>query len=69
VQKLPPDVRARINAPLADAFAHAFVWAIVMLGVAFVPAAVMALYKPLRPADMDRGETAPGVVPEPVMPA
>ena len=52
VQKLPPDVQAKVNAPLADAFAHAFVWATVMLAVALIPALVMAFRKPLEPARM-----------------
>ncbi|MBN9618511.1 MAG: DHA2 family efflux MFS transporter permease subunit [Actinobacteria bacterium] len=58
VQKLPPAVAAKIGGPLADAFSHAFVWAIVMLAVALIPALVMAFYKPLRPSDMGHGAAA-----------
>jgi hypothetical protein len=42
LQHLSPAQHARIVAPLASAFAHTFVWALVLLGVALVPALVMA---------------------------
>ena len=49
VQKLSPAQQARIAGPLASSFADSFVWALVLLGLAFVPALAMAL--------RSRGET------------
>jgi EmrB/QacA subfamily drug resistance transporter len=60
VQQLPPDVEAKVSAPLADAFAHSFVWAIVLLAVALIPALFMAFYKPIKPGDMGGASAAEG---------
>ncbi|MBV9820179.1 MAG: DHA2 family efflux MFS transporter permease subunit [Solirubrobacterales bacterium] len=43
VQRLSPSQQAHVRGPLASAFAHSFVWALVMLAVAFLPALAMAL--------------------------
>ena len=45
LQKLSGAQHAAISAPLARSFASTFVWAIVLLGVAFVPALAMALWR------------------------
>ncbi len=52
VEKLSPAQQAHIAGPLASSFGDAFVWALVLLGVAFVPALLMAL--------RSRGSEAPG---------
>ena len=46
----PPAQRAAIAEPLADAFASTFVWALVLLALAFIPALAMALGKWKLPA-------------------
>jgi EmrB/QacA subfamily drug resistance transporter len=43
VQQLSPAARAHIVGPLAASFSDAFLWALVMLAVAFIPALLMAL--------------------------
>jgi hypothetical protein len=43
LQHLPAGKHALIEAPLAHAFASTFVWALVLIVVAFIPAAGMAL--------------------------
>ncbi len=43
LQKLPADQRARIVAPLAHAFSTTFVWALVLIAVAVIPALTMAV--------------------------
>ena len=43
LQNLPANAHAAIAGPLAHAFAFTFVWALVLLIVAFIPAAAMAL--------------------------
>ena len=43
LQHLPPGEHAAIAAPLAHAFASTFIWALVLIAVAFIPAAGMAL--------------------------
>src|SRR3954464_7522255 len=43
VHALSPAAHAKAAEPLADAFAHTFVWGAVLLAVAFVPALAMAL--------------------------
>ncbi|HEY5332424.1 MAG TPA: DHA2 family efflux MFS transporter permease subunit [Solirubrobacterales bacterium] len=45
VQKLSPAEQAAVKGPLASAFASSFVWALVLLAVAFIPALFMALGK------------------------
>jgi EmrB/QacA subfamily drug resistance transporter len=46
---LPPAARARATELLADAFAHTFVWGMVLLALAFIPALAMALGKRKAP--------------------
>jgi MFS family permease len=43
LQHLPPGEHAVIAAPLAHAFASTFIWALVLIAIAFIPAAGMAL--------------------------
>jgi hypothetical protein len=43
LQHLPASEHAVIVAPLAHAFASTFIWALVLIAVAFIPAAGMAL--------------------------
>jgi EmrB/QacA subfamily drug resistance transporter len=45
IRQLPPAQQAAAQGPLADAFASTFVWALVLLGLAFIPALFMALGK------------------------
>ena len=45
LQHLTPAQHARIVEPLAASFAHTFTWALVLLGVAMVPALLMAFRK------------------------
>jgi DMSO/TMAO reductase YedYZ heme-binding membrane subunit len=47
--------RAKIAEPLAEAFASTFVWGLVLLAVAFIPALAMALgkWKPVGPPSPD----------------
>jgi len=45
VRSLSPAQQAAANGPLAESFASTFVWALVLLGVAFIPALFMALGK------------------------
>ena len=46
VSKLGPAAHAAIAGPLAKAFASSFVWGLVLLAVAFIPALLMALRRP-----------------------
>jgi EmrB/QacA subfamily drug resistance transporter len=57
--------RAAIAAPLADAFSSTFVWALLLLGLAFLPALGLALMKD-RPREDDG--PAPGAPGAPVPP-
>ena len=43
VQRLSPAAQAAVRSPLAAAFAHTFVWALIMLAAAFIPALMMGL--------------------------
>jgi EmrB/QacA subfamily drug resistance transporter len=43
VRSLSPAQQAAANGPLAESFASTFVWALVLLGLAFIPALFMAL--------------------------
>ena len=43
LQHLPPGAHHLVVTPLANAFASTFVWALVMIVIAFIPAAGMAL--------------------------
>ncbi len=46
IEPLPPAVRARVAAPLAHAFTHAFWWAVALTAIAIVPALVLAFTAP-----------------------
>jgi EmrB/QacA subfamily drug resistance transporter len=63
LHSLPPDLAARVSAPLAEAFAHSFVWAIGMLVIAFVPALLTAVHQPIGARSdappIGRSETGP----------
>ncbi|MFZ0042998.1 MAG: DHA2 family efflux MFS transporter permease subunit [Solirubrobacteraceae bacterium] len=48
LQRLSPAARAAFAGPLASAFASTFVWALVLLGLAFIPALGMALHRGAR---------------------
>jgi hypothetical protein len=50
IQKLSPKVHAAIAGPLADAFGSTFLWALVLILVALIPAVGMALSGFRRPA-------------------
>ena len=58
VRTLSPAQQAAANGPLAESFASTFVWALVLLGVAFIPALFMALGK-WKTADADAGRRPP----------
>jgi len=45
IRQLPPAQQAAAAGPLADSFASTFVWALVLLALAFIPALFMALGK------------------------
>jgi MFS family permease len=45
IRELTPAQQAAAQAPLASSFASTFVWALVLLGIAFIPALFMALGK------------------------
>jgi EmrB/QacA subfamily drug resistance transporter len=45
IRQLGPAQQEAIKGPLASAFASTFVWAVVLLGIAFIPALAMALGK------------------------
>src|SRR4051794_9606505 len=51
VRRLPEEVRAQVAAPLADAFAHTFAWAVAVSAVAIVPAVVLLIVSPRGPPD------------------
>ena len=57
LQHLSVGAHAAISGPLADAFASTFVWAILLLALAFVPALAMALL--LRGRDITRPAPEP----------
>jgi len=59
LQTLSPAQHARIVSPLANAFAHTFVWALVLLGVALVPALVMAFRRDRSSAAAQMRSDAP----------
>jgi MFS family permease len=62
LQHLPAGAHAAIAGPLADAFASTFLWALVLILVALIPAAGMALSGWRRPFTKPAAGTA--VVPE-----
>jgi MFS family permease len=56
---LPVAARAQVTEPVAEAFAHTFVWGMVLLALAFIPALAMALGKRNALAgDRPRGKPA-----------
>jgi EmrB/QacA subfamily drug resistance transporter len=60
-QNVPAAVHARVAPALADSFAHAFWWAIILTAVAFLPAVMLPRHKPELapeegPPDVERGE-------------
>ena len=57
LQHLPPAAHAQIAGPLAHAFSTTFVWALVLIVVAFIPAAGMALSGFRRPLRAPVGDT------------
>jgi EmrB/QacA subfamily drug resistance transporter len=63
VRQLPPVQQAAAQGPLADAFASTFVWALVLLAIAFIPALAMALGK-WETADSDDEAPAADRAPE-----
>lgn len=58
LQHLPASAHAAIQNPLADAFASTFVWALVLIVIAFIPAAGMAISGFRRPLRAAAGEPA-----------
>jgi EmrB/QacA subfamily drug resistance transporter len=54
---IPPNVREQVAPQLADAFGSTFVWGLVLLAIAFVPALFLPRTRPEVPTDGD-GETA-----------
>ncbi|WP_210493650.1 DHA2 family efflux MFS transporter permease subunit [Patulibacter sp. SYSU D01012] len=52
--------RTAVAQPLADAFSSTFVWALILLALAFLPALAMALWRD-KPAEQDAGEPGAGV--------
>jgi len=57
IRQLPLAQQEALKGPLASAFASTFVWAVVLLAVAFIPALAMALGKWETAADS--GDDAP----------
>lgn len=65
-QSIPPAARERIAPLVADAFGHTFVWALVLLALALVPAFFLPRGKPAPPAPQPTvvgPEEAPTAVP------
>jgi hypothetical protein len=59
LQHLSPHQQAAIRGPLASSFASTFVWALILLAVAFIPALVMALHhRPSAAAAPGAGQPA-----------
>jgi hypothetical protein len=58
IRALSPAQQAAAQEPLASSFASTFVWALVLLGIAFIPALFMALGK-WEPAAADGEPGAP----------
>jgi EmrB/QacA subfamily drug resistance transporter len=61
IRSLSPAQQAAAQGPLADSFASTFVWALVLLGLAFIPALFMALGK-WKPAEAAAEPHAPVVL-------
>ena len=58
IARLPEGVRVRVAEPLADAFAHTFVWAAALTTVAIVPAVILAIAGRRGPAAQEVTEAA-----------
>jgi EmrB/QacA subfamily drug resistance transporter len=58
IRELSPAQQIAVKEPLASSFASTFVWALILLGVAFIPALFMALGK-WKTADTDEESPAP----------
>jgi hypothetical protein len=58
---IPPAARATVLPLMADAFGSTFLWAIVLIGVAFVPALLLPRRKP-EPLDDDEPAAEPLLV-------
>ena len=58
VESVPPEARAQVAPLMADAFGHAFWWALGLLGVAFVASFLLPRRKPdaVDDPDGDAGE-------------
>jgi EmrB/QacA subfamily drug resistance transporter len=56
VAAIPPDARAQIAPSLADAFGSVFVWAVVFLALAAIPALFLPRSKPVPVEDDDEAE-------------
>jgi len=56
---LPPAAQARAAESVADAFAHTFIWGLLLFALAFVPALAMAIGRRRKPA----GERSTGSTP------
>ena len=55
LQHLPPRAHAAVAGPLSDAFASTFVWALVLIVVALIPAVAMAISGWRRPITAPAG--------------
>ena len=62
LHNLPPGAREKASEPLAEAFASTFVWGLVLLAIAFIPALAMALGKWKAPAVTPSPEGARAVL-------
>ena len=60
---IPPEVRSQVAPQLADAFGSTFVWGLILLGVAFLPALFLPRSRPETPDD----ESADADAPPPVL--
>lgn len=61
-QAVPPELRSTVNPLIADAFGSTFVWAMILLAVAFIPALFLPRGKPPvieEPEDSEERATVP----------
>jgi EmrB/QacA subfamily drug resistance transporter len=66
--QLSDAARQRVAAPIADAFAHTYLWALILTAVAFIPAAVLAVAES-RARKAKAAATAADGVEQPEVPA
>jgi EmrB/QacA subfamily drug resistance transporter len=59
---VPPDARAKVLPLMADAFGSTFTWALVLVGVAFLPALLLPRHKPDPVEDEDEGTPADAIM-------